>query len=371
MDHYISRREIIENIIFTKPFQPEKQFERTIVPISGINLSYDKDYQFSFKDKGIRKASQVLEYVNAEYQCYLSKSKFQDNNSNDLTSLRSSTAIVSIGGADGSELITLMSALDSPSGILVEISPSATAAARARGIDLVIEDDVMDAAPKVVSQLRDWQKQSKISTVLISCQAVLHELPSRSSTFTKEAFLQEYLTPIMKAGLRVMFYAREPCPPSNWSQLTDSIAIRLFGLHKDDVDALSSYIAQQLNIPSGVDLTNSSDDDTRVILPVVLAQEVLFKMLYCKNIARFQYEMGEQMTSFQPKNWLASLRDMQMHTRVRYLTTDHFSESYHQEELLLEEPVAVNARDGTPLEMPKCFVQLFASSTMSSTISTM
>jgi hypothetical protein len=354
--------------MFTIPYQSTEQFKTEIIHISDVDLSQDKDYQSLFKDKGIRKASQVLEYVNAEYQYYLSKSRVQDNNSNDLTSLRRSTAIVSIGGADGSELFALMNALDSRNGILVEISPSAAAEARARGIDIVIEDDVMDAAPKVVSQLRDWQKQSKISTVLISCQSVLHELPSRSSTFTKKAFLQEYLTPLMQAGLQVMFYAREPCPPWNWSQFTDSVGIRLFDLHKDDVTKLSSYIAQQLKIPSDVDSTNIYDDNTRVILPVVLAQEVLFKMLYWKDIANFQYEMGEQLTSFEPENWLASLEDMKMHTRARYLTTNHFSDLYHQEESLLKESVAVNARNGDPLKMPKCFVQLFASNMMSNTI---
>ena len=52
-----------------------------------------------------------------------------------------------------------------------------------------VEDDVIDAATEVVAQLLDWQEQGEISSVLINCQSVLHELPSRSSTFTREAFL--------------------------------------------------------------------------------------------------------------------------------------------------------------------------------------
>jgi hypothetical protein len=368
MDRYISRQITIQNGTFIIPFQQKKQFETAVVPMTDIDSSLDKDYQSLFKDKGFRKANQVLQHVNAEFQRYLSNSKLQDNNWSNLTILRSSTAIVSIGGADGSELKALMDALDSQHGILVEISPFAAAAARARGIDVVIEHDVIDAAHEVVLQLRKWQKQGRILTVLISCQSVLHELPSRSPTFTQEAFLQQYFTPLIKLGLKVMFYAREPCPPSNWSQLTDSIAIRLFKLDKDDVVMLSNYIAQKLKIPSKVNSTHISNDDTRVILPVVLAQEVLFKMLYWKDIAHFHYEMEEQLTSFQPQNWLASLKNIGMRGEIQYLTTEHFSDLYHKEEKFLGEAVAVNAHTGDRLEMPKCFVQLFASSEMSSRI---
>jgi len=360
---------MIHNRDFQRLSQYQEEKERTMISnlATDIDLIHDQNYQSLFRNKGIRNARQVLQYIDQEYQRWLTSSDFPvDNN---LTSLRSSTAIVSIGGADGSELKALMTELKSHYGILVEISPSAAAMARDQGIDVVIEGDVMDAASDVILQLIDWHEQGEISSVLISCQSVLHELPTRSSTFTRDDFLQEYFVPLLRRGLRVMFYAREPCPPENWSRLTGTVAIRLFGLDKEDVNALANYIAQELNIASSVNSTPISNDNTRAILPVVLAQELLFKMLYWESTAHFLYEMGEQLTSFQPENWLRSLEKMSMHSEFRYLATDHFAKLYKKEERFLEEPVAVNPHNNVSLDMPKCFVQLFASSALPNAIS--
>ena len=103
-----------------------------------------------------------------------------------------------------------------------------------------------------------------------------------------------------------------------------------------------------------------SNDNTRVILPTILAQEVLFKMLYWKDFEHFRYEMEEQLTSFQPKNWTHLVENMNMRTQCEYLTTDHFSDLYQQEESKIEEAVAHNADAGPPLGISTCFVRLFA-----------
>ncbi|CAF2663728.1 unnamed protein product [Rotaria sp. Silwood2] len=376
MDRYSSRTKAIRARAFKESSGDIQHHFVTTTPPSDVDSSYDQEYQTLFKNKGMRKAEQVLQFVDAEYRLWQSRSTLQSSSDEDWTSLRSSTAVVSIGGADGSELLALLKALSSCHGILVEVSSSAAAQARANGIAHVIEADVMDAAREVILTLIKLQQQGKISSVLFSCQSVLHELPTRSSKFTEEEFLNAYLTPLIASGFRTMFYAREPCPPLNWSCETDLIAIRLFNLHKNDVKDVSYHIANKLNIqrlddlrsnltdsefPSNILATDHNDENGRVVLSVTLGQEVLFKLLYWKNIIHFEYEMGEQLTSFQPEIWSLLLKKIGMYTKISYLTTENFGNLYDCEETLLGEPIAVNVRNGNALPMPKCFAQIFSS----------
>ena len=106
----------------------------------------------------------------------------------------------------------------------------------------------MDTAPKVAYKSASLTAQNDVSIVLFSCQTLLHELPSQKVTFTQENFPKVHIVPLMKSDLRIMFYAREPCRLSNWSKITNTVALHLSGLQKEDLAALANYIASKLGI---------------------------------------------------------------------------------------------------------------------------
>ncbi|CAF3543715.1 unnamed protein product [Rotaria socialis] len=376
MDQYSSRTEIIRACAFKQSSDKQQNQYISNGSLHELDSSLDQEYQALFKNKGQRKAKDVLQYIDDEYRLWKSCSALQFNNNEDCMSLRSSTAVISIGGADGSELLAILQNLGSCHGILVEISPPACAEARANGIQHVIESDAMDAAQKVVPMLLEWQEKGHVSSVLFSCQSVLHELSTRSPKFTREEFLKVYLEPLIASGLRTMFYAREPCTPRNWSQETDLVAIRLFKLDKTDIEYVANEIANKLSIQrlnkSGTILTDRELNCTvetadnvelsgRAVLPLALGQELLFKLIYWKDLAHFEYEMGEQLTSFEPESWSQSLAKIGMNSRMSYLTTEHFRRLYRQEESLIGEPISINAYNGKPLTVPMCFAQIFSS----------
>ncbi|CAF1277611.1 unnamed protein product [Rotaria magnacalcarata] len=376
MDQYSSRMEIIRVGAFKQSSDKQQKQYISNGNLHELDSSQDQEYQALFKNKGKRKAKNVFQCVDAEYRLWKSRSALQFNSKEDCMALRSSTAVISIGGADGSELLGILQSLGSCHGILVEISSFACAEARANGIEHVIESDVMDAAQEVVLKLLNWQEKGQVSSVLFSCQSVLHELPTRSSKFTREEFLKAYLEPLIASGLRTMFYAREPCSPVNWSQETDSVAIRLFKLDKTDIEDVANEIAKKLSIQrlkkSRTILTDRELNCTvetagnveltgRAVLPLTLGQELLFKLIYWKDLAHFEYEMGEQLTSFEPESWSQSLKTIGMNSKISYLTTEHFRDLYRQEETLIGEPISMNAYNGKPLAIPMCFAQIFSS----------
>lgn len=55
----------------------------------------------------------------------------------------------------------------------------------------------MESAEAVLSILFSWKIEDKISIVLFTCQSVLHELPTRSSKFSEEDFLNAYLMSVI------------------------------------------------------------------------------------------------------------------------------------------------------------------------------
>ena len=46
------------------------------------------------------------------------------------------------------------------------------------------------------------------------------------------------------------------------------------------------------------------------MLPPVLAQEILYKLLYLDNIEHIEYELGERLTSFDPEKFIDELKKM-------------------------------------------------------------
>jgi hypothetical protein len=144
--------------------------------------------------------------------------------------------IVSVGGADGTELFELMTQTKSSNGVLLEFFDESTERAKQeaarRPINLVTLTG--DATQKIDSAMREARSLSTKAggiPILVTIMAVLHELPTRSPGFD----LLEFFASLRDADVLI---GREPVEPSNWSQpiiLSGNFDARLFARFTNDV----------------------------------------------------------------------------------------------------------------------------------------
>ena len=256
-------------------------------------------------------------------------------------------AIVSVGGADGTELFELCRLTNSRHGILVEYADRSMASARERAkaasVELVdFTGDVMDKLEEAVGTAIKLREAGRVTGVLVSACAVLHELFTRSHAFA----LHTYFSKLYQADIIV---GREPIEPLDWptrvliqgsfdkasfSRLAELIRSKHF---KED-----EYMVQRLG-------------ETSVELHRALALETLTKAFYSED---FLYELGECVSSISHDQLLDAMRVSLGETHsdpdCELLTSLSFSEYWERCR------IRVVGTDAKELHKPKTHMWYFA-----------
>lgn len=259
--------------------------------------------------------------------------------------LRQPPVILSVGGADGTELFELMEQTQSVTGVLLEYSDRSTERARLeasrRGVDLkILTGDAMQKLPDAMAAAKSVARPAGEAPVLVTMMAILHELPSRSPSFDLLRFLA-------LLGDASVIIGREPVEPSNWTEqviLSGAFDAAKFATVSNDV-VLGRYL-QLHRSASGVGVVERVADHTvRGHRGLVL--ETLVKAFYAEDL---EYELGECFTGLQEEIILRYLklcfRDSHW-TSCHPVTSDSISRYWQKYALRVE---AVDS--GRPLGKP-------------------
>jgi hypothetical protein len=249
-------------------------------------------YTESFQHEGLRKASFVIDRL-----------KGIEGLTDDL--LKDFTAL-SVGGADGSDLLAIIESTPIRRAILLEYDNAAAELANrhikplieAKGgsLDVIIGDAVQQLEP-LVARLKTERKRG--STGLLSVFfGVLHELPRRSPQFE----LRHYISRLATAFNRNLFFLSEPCLPPN---VEDEVEVRVSTISEDRLYELLDHINAHL-FNNEHEIRKLSEGYVRAGFPLVM--EMLHKLLRFDTIPRFRHEMGERLTQFTSDQFVAALQ---------------------------------------------------------------
>jgi hypothetical protein len=187
------------------------------------------------------------------------------------------------------------------------------------GIELkVFPGDAMQELPSAMRWALEIQDKGRVDQILVTAQAILHELPTRSTNFS----LQRYFSEVYKADLVI---GREPVEPMNWSTV-----VRLNGHFDADLfvrlaNLIRKYLPSRFSDPI---YTPYKVNDSSVRLHRALALETLTKTFYSED---FLYELQESVISFSSAQLEAELQDClgPTHTiRTEDLTSDSVHSSW-------------------------------------------
>lgn len=297
--------------------------------LRGDGLVPGANYHLEFEESGRRKADAILREL-SRYE--LSPQE---------------TAFVSIGGSTGAEAIRILERSNIRRAILLEADDAAVEIARNAAKTLpfgnaleIICGDATQKLPRVVAKLQDWRTNSGLSTVIISAQAVLHELPLRSPGFNLDHFLGE----LFGEWPTCLFFSRETCPPKNWP---DYVRLRAKDFTSEDLETIAIHIQKYLSLAGSV-----QRHGTRFVrMPKAVAIEVLTKIFYAPDFPR---EMQEKVTTFSVDELVDTVRRHLGLSSVtqRELTSSSFEQAYQRLEVQ-----AVDDQDRS-LNLPLCFLQI-------------
>lgn len=260
------------------------------------------------------------------------------------------TVAMSIGGADGSDVLALMKRMNLSAGVLLEYDNDAGLNAQERTRDLredgslkfsVVIGDAMQKLNTALDKAKSAVKDA--DTLIVICFGVLHELPKRSPNYTHDRFFDI----LFSAFPTVMVYCAEPCAqpefPLGWPQ---SVELGFPGVKADRLAGIARFICDRLFVGKagapeqrGQDLVRMNRD---------LAVELLHKTLRFSSVDRFHHEMEERLTSFdvQSLSSMLATRIANLEQEIAYRTSDGFRKEYRDH--------GVNVRDerGAALPIP-------------------
>lgn len=298
------------------------------------STNFDRLYHEGFETSGMRKAVEVLGDLQKRQNINLAR-----------------CAYFSIGGSTGSEILHVLSNSPIQYGLLLEYNPVATEIAqekrgrlRTLGKDLVIvTGDAMQQLKRCKDQFLDWQDSQRINGLIVSAQAVLHELPSRSPGFDLNHFIGE----ITWEWDPFLLYSREPCVPVDWP---DRVEVHIPGLGSELLEAFAKDIQASLRIDGHV----MRSGPHWVVMPVDLAIETLTKVFYLDD---YSYEIEEKVTSINPDTLRAILENYlgENSTSLVRLTSESFKQKYREMGVLVRMPPR-----GERLYMPETFAWIIA-----------
>ncbi len=301
---------------------------------------FDESYQAIFGDEGSRKASYIVDGLR----------KYEDRDLLDTKRL----CYLSIGGADGSEAAHVLRETGIAYAAMIEISDDAAEAARqlsselnAEGASLkVFQGDAAQRLPDAMAYLKSLKQTVEIDGLVVSAQAVLHELPSRSPGFD----MLSYLGTMFKDFDINLLFAREPISSQSWPK---RVRLKIGNASSETLHSFARLLRDTLHFPRN-EITPITGG--QVLIDSDLALEVLHKLIRSNSSQEFSYEMGERLTtieSVQFQKLVDSLLGPDSCT-VEPLVTDGFQDAYRNYE------VEVFDNDGHRLSMPHTHARFVA-----------
>jgi hypothetical protein len=256
--------------------------ERVIAALSRVHTPasrpFDEDRYFQqFKKSGKIKAERFLSLLEQN----------ETFNTND-------TAVVSVGGGDGSEITNILDGSKLQFGILLEKNNKACEIARSKAHELekrgktlkIIVGDVKETIADATRQLSEWSNSGKIKGVTYTINAILHELPSRKRGGTR-FHLAGFVHEIVQNWKPFLIALREPIKGVGWPA---TIQLRCEWLPPTTLRSLAELVSEKLRISSKlVEVSNNY-----VEMSTRLAVEVLFKLFY---IDMLEHELEESVTA--------------------------------------------------------------------------
>jgi hypothetical protein len=265
-------------------------------------------------------------------------------------------AYLSVGGADGTEILYVLEHTPIRYGLLQDFSPEIWNTGRERQQQLeragkkldVKIGDVSQQITTCKNQLLQWRREGLIDGLVCSAQAVLHELPSRSPGFDIDFLLGEMFWDWQPC----LVYCREPCKPEGWPDRV-KLGLGTPPVKSEVMEALANLVKHTVGIQSTVLRAGPN----HVTLSGELAVEMLTKLFYLPD---FKHEIGEQATYWSATTLASKVQqnlevDTLGPTRVKHetLTTNSFEDRYHK--------LGVDARNpanNERLPLPKVFVRI-------------
>lgn len=298
------------------------------------------DYQIAFLNEGERKARYIIDDLN--YRASRDKFDLQD------------LCFLSVGGADGSEIEKVLIDTHIKYGILVEINEWGAKKAREKAVELkakfgkeltVIQGDAFDTLDVCLRTIRHYILINAVNGLIVSVQAVLHELPRRSKNYDSVLFFGKlYGDPALR---NCLLYSREPCKPQGWPE---RVRIKVKGVKNDDLYRFACHVRDRLQIKGTPEKLASNWLD----IESDLAIETLHKLLRNDTVNRIEYELGEQLTEFDP---IALKRNLEsciegMKISFEYITTLGFKRA------LTDNKVDFVGHNSEELPFPRTHVEI-------------
>lgn len=298
-----------------------------------LNKDFYKKYHESFKESGEHKAKSVINQVKSLGNADLAKMVY-----------------VSIGGSYGFEVLWVLKNTDIKQAVLLEIDSNACKVASEMSKDIpkgkkleIICGDVVEKISKLQTFLSQEISKDESLGVIISANAVFHELPYRANNYNQSSFLKELFWNYKKC----IFICREPCYPTNWQGY---VSITIPEIDSDTLYKFASHINYKLSFSSKI----TRSGPKYVNMSAGLATEVLHKIFYIDD---FEYEIQEKLTGIVADDFVSIIEDCFDYKGVMQTRLNSMSFSKKYNEMKID---CVNG-SGQKLSAPLSFINILAS----------
>lgn len=265
-------------------------------------------------------------------------------------------AIVSVGGADGTEISYILRNSKMRYGILLEKDPAAFDYATLKRGELanlaktlvLFPGDAKETIKSCNKRLQQWKAEKLIDGVAYSINATLHELPSRGP---QKFDLRSFMYQVVGTWSPFLIVMREPCSAKDWPS---NVELMCPYLPQRTLELLATSVADKLKMRVPAKIKVMSDEYVQV--PARLAVEVLFKLFYIKD---YEYEVQESVTSIPSQKLREALNETLKKGKLEtaYSNSPSFDKLYDQYE--------IHCRDSklVPKPKPTVFVSLVGTRT--------
>ena len=309
-------------------------------------------YQHIFEKDAVEKAQQVVTFVEG-CQPKLKPARI---------------IYCSLGGGNGSEVAYAMHEGGFRRGVLLEYMQEAAKQGERRAGKLrsarrghlrVLSGDASQGLEDLHRHLLLWRNAATRPTdgLLISAQAVIHELPERSDP--RRYHFQKFCALYDNFPIK-LYHSREPSRPSPDCGWTEDVQLKVRGLRGEQLanalTLMQNVHGQRIQGPDAAAFHRPifKVGQDFVQAPGLVAVEFLHKFLRYKNPWNFRHEMQECLVSLNPqkiRDQLASVFGGVQHVTVEPTVSNGFWQAYRA--------FGVEARRAScvaePLPVPLCF----------------
>lgn len=295
----------------------------------------DGQYQESFADQGHRKAERYLNFLRENIPA------------DELGSY----AVLSIGGADGSELDFVKDHTGVRTFLLNEISSGALAVAYQKKAEYAARNCRLEIFPgdiwlqlEQIEQYLALPELNYLKGIVVSAQSVLHEIAYRSAAPN----LTELLVRLTSLKDNLVFVSTEPS--GNTGLWPEEVFVQFSNVSADDAVNLAKYIREKF-YPT---LPQPYISRNRLRANCKIALEAIYKVSFDDGNERLKVELDECLTAFPS------------HDIIRFLGSEDFQveHSFHSSSSFkrnFAERVRVTSLDAPgQLQCPPSFVTILA-----------